>query len=216
MLSPDQIRDRIHQCATRAAEIRRRVPAQTQIALGLILAVLSFVAIYTALTIRDSLLHLRVQHSYRSAQIAVFVDDDSVYSGKLTGVVRKKLGLFGETLQGSFAHEIPISSGAHRVRVQITSGDGTVQQESVVGEFAKKGERTLLVNARGGDLALRWQDGGVSASDSSAVGTSSSSWISRYATTLIMTIAGSIVSALTGFALRELPGYLKSRQTTPE
>jgi hypothetical protein len=37
-------------------------------------------------------------------------------------------------------------------------------------------------------------------------------WFSRYAGTLMMTVAGSIISALAGFALRELPKQMFSRQ----
>ncbi len=194
-------------------EQRQRLSLKTQIAAGLFLAVMVFLGLYTVLSSKDSILHLRVQHSFRSARIAVFVDNEAVYSGTLNGVMKKKYVVFGDTLEGSLSHDIPVTSGSHRVRVQITSGDGTTEQDSVLGDIAKNSERTLLVRARSGDVALSWQ-GGSSGSEESSVASAGESWMGRYAGTLILTVAGSIVSALTGFVIRELPGYLKSRQSS--
>jgi hypothetical protein len=45
-----------------------------------------------------------------------------------------------------------------------------------------------------------------------AAPSSSPSWFGHYASTLLLTVGGSIVSALTGFALRELPGHIRAQQ----
>ena len=107
-----------------------------RVMLGLFLFAALLVALHTALSTKDARLHLTVQHSFRSADISLWVDDDLAYSGKLTGSIKKKFGL-------------------------IASG---------------------------------------------------SSWFAHYASALFLTIGGSIVSAITGFALRELPGHIRSRQ----
>ena len=211
MVEVERVREVACQAWARFSELRQRLPLQIQVGAGLFAAIMLLVGLYTVLTTRDSLLHLRVQHSFRSGQITVWVDEDSVYSGRLSGVMKKKYVVFGDTLQGSLSQEIPVRSGAHRVRVQITSDEGTVQQDSILADFAKNGERTLLVNTRRGDVALAWQ---VGESGSESPPASGGGWLNRYATTLIMTIAGSIVSAITGFAIKQLPGYLKSRQTS--
>ena len=194
------------------SEFRRRLPLWTQISAGVLVCMLMLAALHSIFFGRGSVLHLRVQHGFASADIGVFVDDDSVYSGKLTGTMKKKYVVFGNTMQGALTQEIRVSSGSHRIRVQLTSSDGRVQQDSVTADFARNSDRTLLVNARRGDLDLEWIGGSApAASDSSPAPTSGG--LSHYGTTIFMSIAGSIMSALTGYAIRQVPGYLKSRQT---
>jgi len=188
-----------------------RVPAKVWVVLGLFLVAATLMALHTALSEKDSSLHLKVQHSFRSAQIGVWVDGDLSYSGKLVGSVRKKYGLFGESVQGSLSQGIPIASGKHTIRIQITSDDGSSQQDTISGDFAAKAERTLSVSARHSDVSLSWQGSNVAYTDTSG----GSGWLARYANTLFLTIAGSIISALAGFAVREVPGYIKSRQDVP-
>ena len=194
------------------SELRRRLPLWTQISAAVLIGMLMLAVLHSLFFGRGSVLHLRVQHGFASADIAVFVDDDSVYSGKLTGTLKKKYVVFGNTMQGALTQEIPVSSGSHRIRVQLTSSDGRVQQDSITADFARNSDRTLLVNARRGNLDLEWMGSSAPpASDNSSAPTSGG--LSRYGTTIFMSVAGSIISALTGYAIRELPGYLKSRQT---
>jgi hypothetical protein len=67
----------------------------------------------------------------------------------------------------------------------------------------------LSVSANRSNVSLNWQTMESEGSESSP---SSYAWFSRYAGTLMMTVAGSIISALTGFALKELPKQIVSRQ----
>lgn len=185
------------------------VPVKAWIIFGLFLVAATLMALHTALAGKDSNLRIKVQHSFRSAQIAVWVDGDLSYSGKLVGTVRKKYGLFSESVQGSLSQTIPISAGKHYVRVQITGEDGSSQQDTISGDFATKSERTLSVSARHSDVSLSWQGSSIAADSSGGSG-----WVARYANTLFLTIAGSIISALAGFAVKEVPGYVKSRQNS--
>jgi hypothetical protein len=205
--------DAWNRCSQHFSDLRRRLPLWTQISAGIIVFLLVSAGLHSIFFGRGSVLHLRVQHGFASAEMAVFVDDDSVFTGKLTGVAKKKYVLFGNTMQGALTQEIPVSSGSHRIRVQLTSSDGRVQQDSITADFATNSDRTLLVNARRGNLDLEWVGNSApTASDSAPASTGGGGLLNRYSTTIFMSIAGSIISALTGFALRELPGYLKSRQ----
>jgi hypothetical protein len=189
-----------------------RIPLRARVVLGLFLVAASLLGLHTALApAKDSALHLKVQHSFRSAQISVWVDGELAYSGKLAGYMRKKFGLLPDSVQGSLSQTVPVPSGNHLVRVQVYTDDGSVQEETITGEFAAHSERNLSVSARRGDVALAWQGGNSVPAEASVSG----GWIARYATTLFLTIAGSIISALTGFAVREVPGYLRSRQDPP-
>ncbi len=184
-----------------------RLPVKARVVLGLFLAAALLMAMYTALTAKDATLHLRLQHSFHNAQVSVWVDGDFVYSGKVSGSIRKKFGLIPTaSAQGSLSQVIPVRSGQHSVRVRIEPDDAAMQEESIRGDFTHNTGRDLSVSARRSGLSMSWQGTG-----SAPVETSSSfGWFSRYAGSFFLTIAGSIMSALTGFAIRELPARLRS------
>jgi len=48
-----------------------RVPFKARLILGLFLIAAIFMAIYTALTTKDSMLHVKVQHGFHNAQVSV-------------------------------------------------------------------------------------------------------------------------------------------------
>ena len=185
-----------------------RLPAKARIMLALSLFAAVLLALHTALAGKDASLHLKIQHGFRSAQISVWVDGDLAYSGRLQGVQRKKFGLIPESVQGSLSEVVPVSSGTHRVRVQIDPEFGSAQQDDVTGNFIRDSERELLISAHGSGLALNWQP-----SDAMPQSSSGSSWLGRYAGPLLLSIAGPIISALTGFVLKELPAHLRARQS---
>jgi hypothetical protein len=184
-----------------------RVPVKARVLLGLFLVAALLMAIHTALTAKDANLHLKLQHGFRDAQLSVWVDGDLAFSGKVTGSTKKKFGLIPtDSVQGSLSQIIPVRSGQHNVRVRIEPDDAAMQEDSTSGDFARNTERELLVSARRSSLSLSWQGIG-----SAPVETSSSfAWISRYAGSLFLTLAGSIMSALAGYAIRELPARFRS------
>ena len=185
-----------------------RVPVKARIILGLFLFAAFSMAIYTALTVKDSMLHVKVQHGFHNAQISVWVDGDLAYSGAISGAVKKKFGFLpSDAVQGSLSQMIPVHSGQHTIRVRVAPDDASVQDDTTNGDFVHNGERDLFVAARHSGLSLAWQGSGASVA---AAPLSGSGWLSRYAGSLLLTIAGSIISALTGFAIRELPGRLRS------
>ena len=185
-----------------------RVPVKARIVLGLFLVAAVIMAIYTALTAKDSMLHVKVQHGFHSAQISVWVDGDLAYSGTISGAVKKKFGFLpSDAVQGSLSQMIPVHSGQHTIRVRVAPDDASAQDDTTTGDFARNGERDLFVAARHSGLSLAWQGAGSPATEAPS---SSFGWLSRYAGSLLLSIAGSIISALTGFAIRELPGRLRS------
>jgi hypothetical protein len=184
-----------------------RVPVKARVVLGLFLAAAVLMAMYSAFTAKDATLHLRLQHGFHNAQVSVWVDGDFVYSGKVSGSIRKRFGLIPTaSAQGSLSQVIPVRSGQHNVRVRIEPDDAAMQEDSISGDFTHSTERGLSVSARRSGLSLSWQGtGSVPPETSSSLG-----WFSRYADSFFLTIAGSIMSALTGFAIKELPARLRS------
>jgi hypothetical protein len=184
------------------------LPITVWLILGLFLFAAALMAIHATLVARDASLHLKVQHGLRSAQLSAWVDGDLVYSGKLVGTMKRKFGIIPD-LQGSLSETLPVPSGTHEVRIRVASDDGSVQESTITGEFARNSQRTLAVNARRADVSLNWQGADASVTEPSASGMG---WFSRYTGSLMMTVAGSIVSALAGYIIRELPKQIASRR----
>lgn len=183
------------------------VPVKARIVLGLFLVAALIMAMYTGLTARDASLHLKLQHNFHNAQVSVWVDGDLAYSGKISGSIRKRFGFIPtDSVQGSLSQIIPVRSGQHNVRVRIEPDDATMQEDSISGAVAHNTERALSVYARHSGLSLSWQGEGSAGAETA----SSFAWLSRYAGSLFLTIAGSIISALAGYAIRELPARLRS------
>ena len=187
-----------------------RVPGKAWVVLGLFLVAAVLMAVHTAVSSSDASLHLKVQHGFRSAQLSVWVDGKSTFSTRVSGATKKRFGLIPDSVQGSVSQSIPVSSGNHEVRVRLEADDGSGVEDSISGEFASHAERELLASARRSGVSLSWQGSASTASTSSP--SSSPGWFERYAGSLFLTIAGSIISALTGFAIRELPARLRGRQ----
>lgn len=194
-----------------------RVPTLAWVVLGLFLCAALIMAIHAAFAGRDANLRLKVQHNLRSADLSVWVDGDLAYSGKLVGVARKKFGLIPD-VQGSMSGSLPISSGTKQVRVRVVSDDGSVQENAISGNFSPNTQQTLSVVAHRGDLSLDWQhpETAVTETASSAQVPSNPGWYDRYAGSLLMTVAGSIISALTGYAIKELPKIASRQGESPK
>src|SRR5216684_3958145 len=175
-----------------------RLPAQARIILGFFLLAAVLLALHTASSGKDASLHLTLQHGFRSADFSLWVDGDLAYSGKLRGSTKKKFGLIPGSVHGSLSEIVPVTAGTHQIRVQVKAEDGSTQQDSLTGDFARNTERELSVSSRPTGLSLAWL--ATNASEPS----SGSGWLARYAGAVFLTIGGSIFSALTGFVLREL------------
>jgi hypothetical protein len=183
------------------------VPGKVWILLLVFLVAAVLMGVRTILTAKDSSLHLRLQHGFRSAQVSVWVDRDLAYCGKVSGSVKKRFGLIStDSVQGSLSEIIPVRSGQHKVRVRIEPDDAAIQEDTITGRFSAAKESDLSVSARQSALLLSW----VGTSSAPTDASTSFGWFSRYAGSLLLTIAGSIMSALTGYAIRELPGRLRS------
>ncbi len=183
------------------------VPLKARVVLVLFLVAAFLMAVHTALTAKDSSLHLKMQHGFHNAQFSVWVDGDLAFSGKVSGSTRKKFGLIPtDSVQGSLSEIIPVRSGRHKVRVRIEPDDAAMQEDGISGDFSPNSESDLAVSARQSGLSLSW----LGTSSAPAETSTSLGWFSRYAGSLFLTIAGSIMSALTGYAIRELPARLRS------
>ena len=184
-----------------------RIPVKARVVMGLFFVAGLIFAMHTALTAKDASLHLKLQHSFHNAQVLVWVDGDLAYSGRVAGSNKKRFGLIPtDSVQGSLSEIIPLRSGQHKVQVRIEPDDATTQEDDISGYFDHNSQRDLSVSARRSGLSLSW----LGTSSSPAETSLDFEWLSRYGGSFLLTIGGSIVSALTGYAIKELPARFRS------
>jgi hypothetical protein len=190
-----QVREQGVRLYQRAADI----PVKARIIFGLFLVAAVLMTIHTALTAKDASLHLKLQHDFRDAQVSVWVDDDLAYSGKITGSTRKKFGLIPtDSAQGNLSQIIPVRSGQHNILCGLSPMTPRCRKTASTETSPNHTERDLAVSARHSGLALSWQG-----TDRAPVESSFTfGWLSQYAGSLLLTIIGSIMSALAGYAIK--------------
>jgi len=206
-MNPEYLAQLRPDAAQRGRRSFRFVPAKVWIPLLLFLVAAGLmVVVHTTGSAKDSRLHLRLRHGFHSAKFSLWVDQDLAYSGKVSGAIKKRFGLIPtDWVQGSLSEIIPVRSGRHRIRVRIEPDDAATQEDTISGSFSANKESDLSVSARQGALLLSW----VGTANAPTEVPTAFGWFSRYGGSLLLTIAGSIMSALTGYAIRELPGRLR-------
>jgi predicted Ser/Thr protein kinase len=94
---------------------------------------------------RTAKLDIRCRHSFRVADLFVWVDNELICKERLAGTVKKRL-VFIKKTQGSFSDTLPIAPGRHVIRVQVVSGlAGYNQTKEVEAEWAPEGKKTLEI-----------------------------------------------------------------------
>ncbi|MBZ5658654.1 MAG: hypothetical protein LAO56_25725 [Acidobacteriia bacterium] len=200
------------------------IPGKALLVLGLFLLAAGLMAVHTAFTREECSLRLKVQHSFLSAQLSVWLDDDLVYSGRLIGSSKtirpskKKVRLVGPA-EGSLSETFAVPAGGHEVRVRVATEDGSAQENSIRGDFASRSQRTLSVVARANDVSMNWEAENQGKASTPSPGGEPAQvpegWLQRYAGSLLVSVVGSIVSAFAGYAIRELPRKITSTQAEP-
>ncbi len=172
--------------------------------------VIFLVAFHVNRSIGAANLQVKMQHGFRSAEVSVWVDDQLTYTGK-TSAKKRRLHMLPATVQGTLVRTIQVPAGSHELRVRVHSSDGYDSTGRITGDFARNADMGLLIAAGkpGNDLALSWVNGAGLTAELGPV------WYVKYAGSLLMTIAGSIISACTAFVIRELPNIARrsSEQT---
>ena len=135
------------QLSRHARVVLGRVPWQVTLALvATSLVLFAFRSIGPAKTAN---LEIHCVHSFRAANLFVWVDKDLVYEGKLAGTVKKRMG-FIKTVQGSFLDTLALAPGRRVIRVQVASKDeGYNQTKEVEGEWVQDGKKTLEIGFSG-------------------------------------------------------------------
>ena len=177
---------------------------------GITAVAIFVVAFLPHLAGRSASLKVQMQHSFRSAQVSVWVDGDLACSEHLTGSQRRRFGLLPAGIGGNFSRLVQVSSGRHTVKVRVTSDEDYDNTGSITGDFPADSEISLQVRPRSsGDLDMNWQGMSTMPDDSGPA------WYVKYAGSLLMTAVGSLVSAVMAYVVRELPNLLR-RTSAPK
>ena len=208
-----QLRSSVQVLWQHARQSSARIPRKGWIAAAIVLVIGLALTLYTSFS-KDASLQFRLQHGFHAAEVSLWIDGDLTYSGRVFGAARKRFGVIPDgTLQGTVSQVIPLAAGEHRIKIRVEPDEGNMQETVTTGDFDRHAVRTLAVNARRSGLSLSWSEEGssVSAAMPAAEPAAASSSIGHYASWLLLTMAGSIISALTGYAVKELPGILRAR-----
>lgn len=160
--------------------------------------VLVGIGVVVYLTGKSASVHLICQHNLRAGELRVWADDQLVYSGKLSGVARKRFGIFGaKSTPGVSTLTFKVPDGHHNLRVQVV-GDNYDQSRTIPVDFSADTQSNVSVNALSRSLQVSLKDTRF------APVAGDSPWYVRYGKALFITIFGSIISALMGIVVREL------------
>ncbi|HSB61115.1 MAG TPA: hypothetical protein VLI67_05310 [Vicinamibacteria bacterium] len=165
--------------------------------------------VYGLFSIRSATLKVVCRHGFRTAEITVSVDGDVVHRETLAGAVKKMFGVLERT-EGSYTRNIPVSSGEHVVEVRLRA-PGYDHTRSIEGLFRRGRESVLSVDSAR-DLTLAWRaaGSGVARAGPAEETRESSAW-PRYAGSILLTMCGSVISAVIGFLVQESLRNRKAR-----
>ena len=92
-------------------------------------------------------LKISIEHHFKDAKVSLFVDDKLSYAHSLHGATKKRLVVFGGSVQGNDTQIVSIPAGEHRLRVQVQSGAESFDHSTtILGTFAADEQRTLRIN----------------------------------------------------------------------
>ncbi len=176
--------------------------------IGISVAAVFAVAFLPHLVGGSASLKVQMQHSFRSAQVSVWVDGDLACSEHLTGSQRRRFGLLPAGIGGNFSRLLQVPAGWHTVKVRVTSDEGYDNTGSITGDFPQDSQISLQVSPRrSGDLGMVWQGMSTMAAESTPA------WYVKYASSLLMTAVGSLVSAVMAYVVKQLPNLLRPAST---
>lgn len=104
-------------------------------------------------------LQVEAQHSFRSAELSIWVDGDLVDQAELAGVAERRF--LRTTVRGSFSGSLRVPAGTRVVRVRVRSeAEGYDQTQEITAEFLENQPRTLELrfNGRNRNLNLSWNE----------------------------------------------------------
>lgn len=201
---------RFAQLAQSLLVLVKRIPPKAA-ALALAVILLAYGAWRIFYVPDTAILNLKGQHSFRTAGLSVWVDGKLAQQLQLVGSTKKRFGILQQPVQGSFSHSLRVPAGEHSIRISIAApSEGYTQSEELQAEFLAKTQRTIIITPerRSGRLSLAWRDPqGFTPAETASSGTGG------IISSLLLTVAGSILSAVVGFFVRERLAVMRAKKS---
>lgn len=177
------------------------------------LALLLFVVgalLFTRLFSNPAKVTIVCQHGFRSAELSVWVDGDLIYSGKVNGSSKGRLGFLGSKSPGLYK-TIDVPAGQHSIRVRLDAeNEGYDQTKTVSANFGESGENSVSISAGRHGLSVL-AHGTPDPTDDSGIVSSSR----KMASSVMLSIFGSGMSAAIAFLVQEFLRGQKARLVSP-
>lgn len=92
-------------------------------------------------------LKISIEHHFKDAKVSLFVDDKLSYAHSLHGATKKRLVVFGGSVEGNDTQIVAVPVGEHRLRVQVQSGAESFDHSTtILGSFVAAEQRTLRIS----------------------------------------------------------------------
>ena len=184
--------------ATTCKRVVQWIPPKARLAVLAGSVVLIGLALYTSLSSGSATLHLVCRHDLRNADLSVFVDGQLSYTDQISGSMKRRFGIFGTQVEGTFSKSLAIPSGEHIVQVQLKSAEeGFDQTKSCRVNVLRGKEATLLITTQRSRMSLVYQGPPVAPAEDAA------SDLFETMSSILVTVIGSAVSAGIGFIVQE-------------
>lgn len=179
---------------------------RVRIAVGVVL--LAVAAAWYWFVAGSATLTVAGRHSFRQAEVSIWIDGDLKSTFEVSGSAKKKLGVF-QKIDGSFSRSLRVGAGEHTIRVRVHAlPDGGEIVRQCQANVESGTESTVYVNADRGLLSLSFASG---APRTKSEPESSSGGYLKMMQSVFMAVAGSALSAVVGFLVQD---FLKSRKAT--
>src|SRR5512135_445455 len=91
----------------------QRLPRKLRLSVLAGFVLLFGLVLYTTLSTPSATLNLVCRHSFRSAELSVFIDEKLIHTQQISGFARKRFGLFDTRIEGSFSKSVAVPAGEH-------------------------------------------------------------------------------------------------------
>ena len=184
----------------------QRLPRRVRLAGAILAILLTSGFVFSWAFSSSAKLNVVCQHSFRSAEVSIWIDGDLVYTGTVNGSANKRFHVFGSRSLGLFK-TVDVPAGRHTVQVRVTAdAEGYDQVKTVSAVFSDDFHgmvaATGILTARGG-ANVPVQPAAVSS-------------YMKYATSVVLSIFGSGMSAAIAFLVQEFMRSQKARLVAPD